>query len=139
MIDLIISGISNALFEAFGYENHADKIPQDLSPPCFYIQCLEPKIKKYIGTRYLRKNHFVIQYFPRSENNTVTECNSVGEEMFECLEVINADGFFLRGTEMKFEIVDDVLHFFVDYNSFVRKLGQKETMGSLQNGVHVKG
>lgn len=139
MTDLIISGISNALFEAFGYENHADKIPQDLSPPCFYIQCLEPKIKKYIGTRYLRENHFVIQYFPRSENNTVTECNSVGEEMFECLEVINADGFFLRGTEMKFEIVDDVLHFFVDYNSFVRKLGQKETMGSLQNGVHVKG
>lgn len=139
MINLIISGISNALFETFGYENYSEKIPQDLNPPCFYIQCLEPKTKKYIGTRYLRKHHFVIQYFPQSESNANTECYTVGEQMYECLEVVNVDGFFLRGTEMKFEIVDNVLHFFVDYNSFVRKVKQKETMGSLQTGVHVKG
>ncbi len=140
MIDLIISGISNALFENFGYENYANKIPQGLSVPCFYIQCMEPRIKKYIGTRYLRKNHFVIQYFPQSEQNVEAECNSVGEKMFECLEVINADGFFLRGMEMKFEIVDDVLHFFVDYNAFVKKeVVRKEAMGSLQTNNRVKG
>lgn len=139
MIDLIISGISNALFEVFGYENHADKIPQDLETPCFFIQCLEPKIKKRISTRYLRTNHFVIQYFPKSEDDGNMECNNVGERMFECLEVINADGFFLRGTEMRFEVKDGVLYFFVDYNSFIRKVIQKETMESLQTGVHVKG
>lgn len=139
MIDLIISGISNALFETFGYENYGTKIPQDLEPPCFYIQCLEPNVKKYIGTRYLRKNHFVIQYFPKSEDDADAECSRVGEQMFECLEVINADGFFLRGMEMKFEIVDGVLHFFVDYNAFIRKVRQKETMGSLQDSVHAKG
>lgn len=139
MIDRIISGISNALFETFGYENHATKIPQDLETPCFFIQCLEPESKKYIGTRYLRKHHFVIQYFPQSESDANTECYSVGEQMYECLEVINIDGFFLRGMEMKFEIVDDVLHFFVDYNAFIRKVRQKETMGSLKTGIHVKG
>ncbi len=139
MIDLIISGISNALFEVFGYENYATKIPQDLEAPCFFIQCIEPKIKKYISTRYLRTNHFVIQYFPKSEDDGDMECNNTGERMFECLEVINADGFLLRGTEMRFEVKDGVLHFFVDYNSFIRKVKQKETMGSLQTGVHVKG
>ena len=139
MIDLIISGISNALFETFGYENYATKIPQNLETPCFFIQCIESNIKKYIGARYLRKNHFVIQYFPKSENDRDAECNSTGEKMLKCLEVINADGFFLRGTEMKFEIVDDVLHFFVDYNSFTKKVKRKETMGNLQTGVYVKG
>lgn len=139
MIDLIISGISNALFETFGYENYATKIPQNLETPCFFIQCIEPKSKKYIGTRYLRKHHFVVQYFPQSKSDANTECYSVGEQMYECLEVINVDGFFLRGTEMKFEIVDDVLHFFVDYNAFIKKIKQKETMGSLKTGTYVKG
>ena len=97
------------------------------------------KDKKYISTRYLRKNHFVIQYFPKSVNDGDAECNATGEQMFECLEVINVDGFSLRGTEMRFEIVDGVLHFFVDYNSFIRKVKQKETMGSLQTGVYAKG
>ena len=139
MIDLIISGIRNALFEMFGYESYADKIPQGLSPPYFYIQCKKSEIKKYTGTRCLRKNHFVIQYFPQSEQNAHDECNSVGEQMFGCLEVINADGLFCFCFEMKFEIVDDVLHFFVDYNAFVKKIVQKETMGGLQTDNHVKG
>lgn len=139
MIDLIISGISNALFEVFGYDNYASRITQGLSPPCFFIQCMEPSIKKCISTCYRRKNHFVIQYFPESGYDTYEEYNSVGERMFECLEVINADGFFLRGTDMRFEIVDGVLHFFVDYNTFIRKEVQKEMMGSMQTDNRAKG
>lgn len=138
MINHTIAGISNALYEAFGYENFKDEILQDLTPPCFYISCMEQKTKKYIGIRSLRKNQFVIQYFPHTDDGK-GECYDVGEKMFECLEVINADGFFLRGTDMKFEIVDGVLHFFVDYNTFIRKEVQKETMGSMQTDNRVKG
>lgn len=139
MIDSIISGISNALFEQFGYVNYGDKIPQDLDPPCFFIQCIEPKNKKYIGKRYLRRYHFMIQYFPQSNSEPATECNSVGETMFECLEVIKVDDFFLRGMEMKFEVVDDVLHFSVDYNAFVRKVEVKDEMETMGSDIHVKG
>ncbi|MCM1234109.1 MAG: hypothetical protein NC489_28740, partial [Ruminococcus flavefaciens] len=93
-----------------------------------------------IGTRRLQKNSFVIQYFPEPEKDRKGECYSVGEKMFECLEVIRVDGFFLRGTEMKFEFEDGILHFFVDYNVFTRKVEQKETMEILQGGgIHVKG
>ncbi len=137
MIDSTISGISNALYEVFGYENFKNEILQDLSPPCFYISCIEQKTKKYIGTRYLRKHHFVIQYFPYTDDRK-GECYSVGEKMLECLEVINADGFFLRGMNMRFEIVDGVLHFFVDYNAFVRKAEQKDTMNGMETKVQVK-
>lgn len=139
MIDSIIAGISNALYDVFGYKNFKNEIPQDLNPPCFYISCLDPKIKKYIGTRYLQRNHFVIQYFPSAGDDPKGECYGVGERMFECLEVIPVDDFFLRGTEMRFELVDGVLHFFVDYNAFLRKAVQKDKMETLQDAVHVKG
>ncbi len=138
MINHTIAGISNALYEAFGYENFKDEILQDLTPPCFYISCMEQKTKKYIGTRSLRKNQFVIQYFPHSDDRK-GECYDVGEKMLECLEVIPVDGFLLRGTEMKFEIVDGVLHFFVDYNAFSHKEQQKETMGSMHSDIQAKG
>lgn len=140
MIDSIISGISSALYDVFGYENFKDEISQNLEPPCFYISCINPRIKKYIGSRRLQKNSFVIQYFPKSANAPRGECYGVGEKMFECLEVISADGFLLRGTDMKIEFVDGVLHFFVDYNAFTRKVEQKETMESLQSdSIRVKG
>jgi len=138
VINHTIAGISNALYEAFGYENFKDEILQDLTPPCFYISCMEQKTKKYIGTRSLRKNQFVIQYFPHSDDRK-GECYDVGEKMLECLEVIPVDGFLLRGTEMKFEIVDGVLHFFVDYNAFSHKEQQKETMGSMHSDIQAKG
>lgn len=138
MINHMIAGISNALYEAFGYENFKDEILQNLTPPCFYISCMEQKTKKYIGTRSLRKNQFVIQYFPHSDDRK-GECYDVGEKMLECLEVIPVDGFLLRGTEMKFEIVDGVLHFFVDYNAFSHKEQQKETMGSMHSDIQAKG
>jgi len=99
---------------------------------------MEQKTKKYIGTRSLRKNQFVIQYFPHSDDRK-GECYDVGEKMLECLEVIPVDGFLLRGTEMKFEIVDGVLHFFVDYNAFSHKEQQKETMGSMHSDIQAKG
>lgn len=138
MINLIIAGISNVLYETFGYENFKNEILQDLAPPCFYISCMEQGTKKYIGTRYLRKNQFVIQYFPLTDDRK-GECYDVGEKMMECLEVIHVDGFLLRGTEMKFEIVDGVLHFFVDYDAFIHKEEQKETMDHMRSDIRAKG
>lgn len=138
MIDSIITGVSTTLFGVFGYENFKNEIPQDLDPPCFYIRCIEPGVKKFIGTRYLRRNHFVIQYFPSSDDRK-GECYSVGEQMLECLEVVPVDDFFLRGTEMRFDVVDGVLNFFVDYNAFVRKKTPEQiAMASMVNKVQVK-
>lgn len=138
MINSIISGISNALFEVFGYENYKNKIPQDLNPPCFYISCMDPAVKKYIGTRYLRKNHFAIQFFPGTDD-PMGQCYEVGEKMFYCLEVIKVEDFSLRGMQMRFEIVDNVLHFFVDYDAFVRKVVRKQdAMETMQGKVQVK-
>ena len=78
MIDSIITGISKTLYGVFGYENFKNEIPQDLNPPCFYIRCIEPGVQKFISTRYLRRNHFVIQYFPSTDDRK-------GESVKKCL------------------------------------------------------
>ena len=122
MIDSIVSGISNTLYGVFGYENFKNEIFQDLNPPCFYIRCIKQEQKKYIGTRYLRTHHFVIQYFPSADDQK-GECYEVGEKMLECLEVIKEE-------ELEVE---------KDYDAFVKKPAQRqEAMRIMQDAVRVK-
>lgn len=122
MINAIIEGISTALYGWFGdrYEIHAEEIKQDLKEPCFFIACMNPTHDLFLGRRYFRENGFCIQYFPES-GQVQRECLDVAESMTECLEVISADGVPIRGTKMKYEVVDEVLHFFVNYDYFVYK------------------
>ena len=122
MINAIIGGISTALYGWFGdrYEIHAEEIKQDLKEPCFFIACINPTHDLFLGRRYFRENSFSIQYFPESEH-VQRECLDVAESMTECLEVISVDGVPIRGTKMKYEVIDEVLHFFVNYDCFVYK------------------
>lgn len=138
MINKTITGISNALYKEFGYENHMEEIKQDLKEPCFFIGVLNPSLKKYPGGRYKSDNSFIIQYFPKRGDSAAAECYSVAERMGWCLEIITADGVPLRGSGMRYEITDGILHFFVSYNFFIYKLEQHETMGSLKSHTNIK-
>ena len=42
------------------------------------------------------------------------------------------------GTKMKYEVVDGVLNFFVNYDCFIRKIEQQTPMESLQASTNVK-
>lgn len=139
MVNEVIAGISNALYSEFGYENHMEEIKQDLKEPCFFISSINHQNKRYPGQRYKRDNQFVIQYFPESKTDTRAECYSVAERMDMCLEVIEVDGKTIRGYNMNYEITDEVLHYFVDYNFFVRKMQTTTTMGTMGEGIYVKG
>ncbi len=122
MIDAVIKGISIALSTWFGdqYEIHAEEIKQDLEEPCFFIAYLDFTHELFLGRRYFKGNSFCIQYFPETEH-VQQECMDVAEGMTECLEVISADGVPIRGTKMKYEVIDSVLHFFVNYDYFAYK------------------
>lgn len=136
MINSIIAGISTALYDEFGerYEIFNDEIKQDLKEPCFFITCLNPTHKLFFDKRYFRTNNFCIQYFP--ETNTQRECLDVVESMIECLEIIIIADVQIRGTKMKYEVVNGVLNFFVNYDCFVYRVVDEtpmETMSVTQN------
>lgn len=141
MINSIIEAISISLNEEFGdgYETHMEEIKQGLKEPCFFITCLNPTTELFLGKRYFRTNQFCIQYFPET-NEKQRECNGVAERMLQCLEYITIYGEDkpIMGTKMKYEAVDGVLNFFVNYDCFIRKTEQQTPMESLQASTSVK-
>lgn len=141
MINSIIEAISIALNEEFGdgYEIHMEEIKQDLKEPCFFISCVNPTIKLFLGKRYFRQNQFAIQYFPET-GEVQRECNTVAERMWQCLEYITIYGEDspLMGTKMEYEVIDGVLNFFVNYDCFIYKAEQQTSMESLETNINVK-
>ena len=138
MIDGIIKAISKALDDEFNaesdaYEIYDEEIKQDLQEPAFFIQSLNPSTDLFLGKRYLKHVHILIQYFPKSADYQA-ECNSMGEKLYWIVEWItcNGDDKPIRGSQMHYEVVDGVLNFFVDYEFFVRKVEESVPMETLE-------
>lgn len=122
MINKIIDGICVAIGSEFGdpYEIYTESIEQGLLEPCFSVLCLNPTINQVLGKRYFRKNQFCIHYFPSSDEKR-SECHTVAERLMDVLEIIEVNGDQCRGTDMEYQVVDNVLSFMVNYDMYVYK------------------
>lgn len=136
MLNNIIDGISVKLDKSFGesYTIYSEDVEQGINEPCFFIVPINSSKVSYPNARELKKNSFDVNYFPKS-NDKSFEINEIAEMLLEELEYIEIDGDLVRGTNMNFEIIDNVLHFFVDYNYFTMKSNNTEKM----NGVELFG
>ena len=123
MTEEIVKGISRALYGTFGdeYTIYKDNVPQNFDEPCFSIVYIIGNIQQKAPNRYLSQNHFDVQYFPKDEIASRSEMVAIVESLFLSLEYINVLDNLCRGTKMSYEIIDDVLHFFVNYDLFVTK------------------
>ena len=141
MLNDIIIGISQALDAKFpGSDIHVDEIQQDLNPPCFLIVSLMNTEVQKLGDRYWREHSFDIHYFPQNIVKPFREAATVGGALQTVLEYITVNGALVRGTERRYELVDGVLHFFVNYNVFVRKIKDPaDYMETLEHSQLVKG
>ena len=141
MINTIIESISVALNAEFGdkYKIHREEKRQGLKEPCFFVQCLNPMEELFLWKRYFRQNQFCIQYFPEDKLHGKQECYAVGERLFSCLEYLDVGGDLVMGTKRKYEVVDGILHFFVNYDLFVNKVGESvPVMEEVSSETHVK-
>ena len=136
-VNMLIEAISAALNSEFGdeYEIHMEEIRQDLKEPCFFIQSLKPKTEQFFGVRYHQRYDFCIQYFPKTLE-IQRECNDTGERMYRSLEyIVIPDGRPVRGTEMNYEVLDSVLNFYVNYDSFVIRAEEEDHMEEVTHKV----
>ena len=141
MTNAIIGAISRALDAEFDgrCRIYMEEKEQDLKGPCFFIQCLNPASEHFLGNRYSRRSQFCIQYFPETREKR-RECYRVAERLLSCLEYIALEGDAVMGTRMHYEVLDGVLHFFVDYDMFVdRREGEIPAMGEGSQETLVKG
>ena len=116
MINDIMNAISIKLYEVFGdgYKIYLNDVQQGLTEPCFLITIVDYSKGQLLQSRSKRLVPFDILFFP---NNGKSQCYEVADQMMNELDMItllNSD--MMHGTEMRAEIVDDVLHFFVNYN-----------------------
>ena len=143
MINEIIQAISIALDDELNknsdvYEIYTEEIKQGLQEPCFFIKCIAPTKSVFLGNRYKVTNQFCIQYFP-TEGHEQSECNDMMETLNDILEYVTADTDLLHGTNMHGEVVDGVLHFFVNYDFFTYKEKQsEEPMESIDISIEMR-
>lgn len=126
MVNEITSGISKAIMNVFPECHvHIDKVEQELNAPCFFIALLDANQEQHLGRRLWREHSYDVHYFPENELAPNSELNSVADALRIAMRYINVleDGGGasnqVKGTNMRHEIVDGVLHFFVSFNLFV--------------------
>ncbi|ASS76820.1 hypothetical protein CIG75_18985 [Tumebacillus algifaecis] len=112
------NGVFGALKERFPeVKRYGEAIKQGLNGPCFFVRLLSAQHDRELDRRYKRAHSFDIHYFASSNE----DAHAVAEQLYDCLEyIIVADGK-CRGTRMRHEVVDGVLHFFVDYDFHVMR------------------
>lgn len=118
-------------------KRYGEEIRQGFEEPCFFVKLLNASQTQELNIRYMRTHSFDIHYFPQDNSNE--EAHDMAEKLYDALELIEYDGAKYQGTGMNHEIVDGVLHFFVDYVFRVRRMvPELPKMGSLEQEGYVK-
>ena len=141
MVSDIIDAISVALNKEFGdgYRIYSEEVPQGTVEPCFLIKAVEPSQTPIRGPRYRRDTLFDSHFFPEHDNS-YSEMHAVSERLFFLLEFIPLlDGNLIHGTHMRYETVDGVLHFFVQYNMIIRRVEDQDKMEEIDVQTALKG
>ncbi len=138
----LITGVMTRLRDTFGEDTtvYFDEVKQELNEPCFFVRILEVSQELVVRNRYRRVYHLDIEYHPEDRQQTAREIADVANTMLMAMEYIHIGENLTRGTNIRYEVQDKVLHFFVDYDFFVFKvLEEEEYMETLTQTQYVKG
>lgn len=130
----IIKLIVATLHESWpNYDIYTESIEQGFREPCFSIAQVEGNFEAYPNGRDYIRQHFDVRFFPNGRRSR-EQCQEVAEKLaFQLRELPG-----VRGTDIEWEITNDVLHFFVTYARFVRSGDKEESMEVLDQTQGVK-
>lgn len=124
-----------------GVPVYDERIEQGFKEPCFFVLIIDGAQNREFNRRYMRTDSFDIHYFPDPNNpEKRRECEAVADRLYEELEYIQWEGSLYRAVGMKHQIVDDVLHFFLDVNvHLMRPKGPETKMKTLKQEAGIRG
>lgn len=115
-----------------------EEIKQNLDPPRFFVRLLEPAHTHELGRRFRRDHPFVVRYFAPGRANA--DMYDMAERLTTALKWITVVGRQWPGRGMSFQIIDEVLHFFVTYSFLVWEgLDPVELMQKVDERVTMNG
>jgi|P1105metagenome_2_1110788.scaffolds.fasta_scaffold14921_3 hypothetical protein len=123
----LINGLARKLHSIRAYPVYVDKIRNNVQFPCWRIKLLDDtSVKLVVGDRYQQDMDFDI-WMILNECGEIDDVRkqviSLAESLMYDLEVITlADGTKVRGDNLHYRITDGVLHVFVTYAPFVRRI-----------------
>jgi hypothetical protein len=113
----MLDAVTKQLGTTFGldYRYYVENVEQGLQKPCFTIDALLPTERSKSPILYDRTIPIVVHYFSDSNTNLKKDCYEMAERTLECLEYIPYEKTILRGEDISWQIVDDVLQIFITY------------------------
>ena len=117
MVNSLLNAVTKQLGTTFGttYRYYVEDVEQNLTKPCFTIDTLIPLQRSRSPVLYDRTMPLVVHYFSDSKTNLKKDCYGMAEQVVECLEYLPFESTLLRGEDISWQLVDDVLQVFVTY------------------------
>jgi hypothetical protein len=138
MVNSVLNAVTKRLGTTFGngYRYYLENVEQGLVKPCFTVDMLTPLQRSRSPILYDRTMPLVIHFFSDSKDDLKKKYYSMGEQTVERLEYLPFKNTTLRGEDISWQIVDDVLQIFVTYR-FQTKLVKDEenTMDEFSTNV----
>ena len=138
MVNSILSAITKQLGTTFGnsYRYYVEDVEQGLKKPCFTVDVLTPLQRSKSPVLYDRTMPIVVHYFSDSEKDIKDDCYSMGEQIVACLEYLPFNDTKLRGENISWQIVDDVLQVFITYKFTTQRVVEEtNSFGSLYSNI----
>lgn len=117
MVNSMLDALTVRLGQTFGTTQHyyVENVKQNLTKPCFTIDVLTPLQRSRSPRLYDRTMPVVIHWFGENKSTLKKDCYEMAERVIECIEYIPYENTMLRGEDISYQIVDDVLQIFITY------------------------
>lgn len=126
VINEIVIGIATKITKIYEdkgkYPIYTDNVKQGLEKPCFFIKYLNGEEKREIGleNRFYRDTlNFVI--IGHTLDGDTEILNDMIDNLYDLEYIELTDKTLLRAHKLHPKIEDGVLHFFIDYEIFIKK------------------
>lgn len=133
MVNSFLDAVTTQLGKTFGtgYHYYVEDVKQNLTLPAFTIDVLMPLERSRSPRLYDRTMPLVIHYFSDNKKNLKRDCYDIAERVLECVEYLPYQNTMLRGEDISWQIVDDVLQIFVTYK--FRTVMSEETEDNMED------
>ncbi|WP_407647659.1 phage tail terminator family protein [Clostridium brassicae] len=131
-------GINNVLDKEFpNITIYNEKIEQDFEEPCFFVKILSSEQDKELNIRYKKNVFFDIHYFSDKEDIN-SDCLNMADKFYDLLEYVQVNDNLYRATNMTHEVIDGVLHFFLQFNyKVIKEIEKAPKMNKLKQEVYL--
>lgn len=140
MVNSLLNAVTKQLGTTFGnsYHYYVENVEQGLVKPCFTLDLLVPLQRSKSPVLYDRTMPVVLHYFSDNKTNLKKHLYEMAEKIVECIEYLPFFDSLIRGENISWQIVDDVLQVFVTYKfTTIKDIENKELMEILDESMFV--